>query len=572
MKLVIKRLKKLDALLHREWPLLLLLLVLMVLRVPNFFEPYWYGDEGIYLTVANGLKQGERLYSDIIDHKTPLIYYLSIVPSQLHFRLLNLGWMMAATIAFYHLAFKLLKSFKLTIVSTFVFVFLTSVPTFEGNIPNGELFVMGFVLTGGYLLTKTSLFKKFLLEKTKLSFVLLSRNTIYLFLAGVLFGLGILTKVPALFDLIAFLAISWFVLTNSFSLRKKKLDEWFEMISPVIKQSLIIIFGVVTPILISIAYFISIGSGQDYLDFGLLYNFRYAANWGLPFDNQLLVWLFTLQGKFALTTVVILWLTFARSKLKPAFQLIASWFVLSLFASLLSNRPYPHYFQQIVPPLSLLVALLVLQLRNLGMKSKKLASSAANAASAASEAGVASAKHNFLSTSLSEHVTKLVNKTGLITSLTLVGLFISSLILLEFRPYDTVDYYTKFYNLITNRISADDYRFSFNPFMKDNYLAAQVINKSNTKEMFIWGTNPMLYALTNTKPTGRFTVSFHIKDFDAYDETIEDLIASQPLFIAVMNDEPDILPGLDEYLQEHYITNTNYEHFMLWKRSGVMLE
>ena len=49
---MLKRIKNLDKLLDQELPLLLLLLLVVLLRIPNFFEPYWYGDEAIYLAVG----------------------------------------------------------------------------------------------------------------------------------------------------------------------------------------------------------------------------------------------------------------------------------------------------------------------------------------------------------------------------------------------------------------------------------------------------------------------------------------------------------------------------------------
>ena len=52
--------------------------LIIILRVPSIFEPYWYGDEGIYLTIGNALAQGETLYRDIHDNKPPFIYLLAL--------------------------------------------------------------------------------------------------------------------------------------------------------------------------------------------------------------------------------------------------------------------------------------------------------------------------------------------------------------------------------------------------------------------------------------------------------------------------------------------------------------
>ena len=156
--------KRFDKWLDTHIPLLLLLTLMLLLRIPNLFEPYWYGDEGIYLTIGNALKDGQHLYADIIDHKTPIIYFLAMVPDQRLFRLLNIFWMLVTTIFFHHLAKKLIKPKKYAVLASLIFILLTTLPRLEGNIPNGELFVMGFIMLGSFLLSKTRLFDNFFAE------------------------------------------------------------------------------------------------------------------------------------------------------------------------------------------------------------------------------------------------------------------------------------------------------------------------------------------------------------------------------------------------------------------------
>ena len=101
---IIKKIISIDTLLDKQIPLYLLLILVLVLRIPNLFEPYWYGDEGIYLTIGQSMNKGAKLYTEIIDHKTPLIYYLARVDSQLNFRILNIAWMVVTTCVFYYFA------------------------------------------------------------------------------------------------------------------------------------------------------------------------------------------------------------------------------------------------------------------------------------------------------------------------------------------------------------------------------------------------------------------------------------------------------------------------------------
>ena len=502
----IKKLIQLDTLLDKQTPLFLLLILMLALRVPNLFEPYWYGDEGIYLTIGQSMNKGAKLYSEIIDHKTPLIYYLARVDTQLNFRLLNIAWMLVTTTAFYYFSRKILGSIKLTSIATFIFVILTTLPWLEGHIPNGELFVLGFVLVGFLIISKSQYFTNFLQNKP-----ITKTHQLSLYLGGFFIGLGIMTKVPAILDLAAIFSLAYFSWINLFSLK-----QWRNTLKNLLKLSydlFHILLGAVTPAIVSILYFTSIGSGQDYLNFGLLYNFRYAGSWGLPFENQFLIQSFTLPGKTLYLIALVLILTLLKKYIKPTLQFILIWFAADLFAALLSNRPYPHYFIQLVPPLALLITVNLSYLKEI-LTTRKL-------------------------------TTALQKAIPLTLSVGVVGIFISVMLLLGFRPYESKSYYVNWYKLVSGQMNVEDYRQSFDSLMRDNYNAAPIIKAAGSTNLFIWGTNPVLYALTQTQPAGRFTVSFHIKDFDAFAETARDVTQKQPPFIVVMKNEHHEFPELN---------------------------
>jgi hypothetical protein len=516
---MISYLKRFDKWVDSHLWLLFFLLLILVLRIPNFFEPYWYGDEGIYLTLGNALRHGERLYAEIIDHKTPLIYYLAMVKDQLQFRVLLISWMLASTVAFYSLAKKLFDQQISLVISLAIFVTLTTLPWLEGHIPNGELFVMGFVLVAWWILTKTKMFYQALdLTVAKKT----SSENLMLVAAGFFLGLGILTKVPAVMDAAAVFSLSWFWLS-----RKK-----FKNLIQIIKPFSLILLGMILPIIISMLYFIVRGSGRAYLDFGLLYNFRYAGEWSLPFNNPVLVFLFTLPGKLLIIGSLVIFMTGFAKKFNPVFQLIATWLLLAILGATLSNRPYPHYYLQVVPPLSLLLGLVVQQIKDFNWK-------------------------------------KIHAHWEIIGSSVILAISLSVMLLLKVEFYGAFDYYQNFFKYATKKQTQMQYFNHFNPYMTDNYRAAQIIDEAKTDRIFIWGTNPMLYALSKTMPTGRFTVSFHIKDFNAYEETLAGVKKHQPVFIIVMKDEDDRFPEFFDYLSENYIPNQNFEHFTLWKRQAT---
>src|SRR5687768_16566640 len=120
------------------------------------------------------------------------------------------------------------------------------------------------------------------------------------------------------------MSIAYFSWINEFSFKnwRKSIQNLFRQIFAITH----IFMGAITPIIASIIYFISIGSGKDYLDFGLLYNFRYAGNWGLPFTNTFLLESFTLPGKTMYVIVLLLLITLLKKYIQPSLQFILFWF------------------------------------------------------------------------------------------------------------------------------------------------------------------------------------------------------------------------------------------------------
>jgi len=499
---------RLLAFLQKHEALLIVLVTVILLRIPNLFEPYWYGDEAIYLTVGAAMRNGAVLYKDIIDHKTPFIYILAMVPSEFWFKFLFLNWMVVTTTLFYSICSRLFSSTQKTIFAVSVFALLTTLPWFEGHIANGELFVMGFILAGMALFVRSSLFASF--AKNKASFTV---EPFRMFLVGIFMSLGILTKVPAMFDVAAVAPVFGFVFLRSIS--------WKNFRS-LLSSGVLIWIGILTPIALSIAYFASQHGLSDYAQFGFLYNFRYSQEFSIPVTQPLLRFLFTMPGKLLIVGLFGFATLLLKKFMRPIFRFVLLWFVLSLFASLLSSRPYPHYFLQMLPAFSLLVVTLF---------------------------------------SKNQIVEKLAGVSALF-------LGIATLFLLHVGLYSVKDYYANFFQFTTHRISATEYRNSFNPFMNDSYAIAQDIRETTklTDKIFIWGTNPMLYALSRRDPAGRFTVSFHIKDFDAYQETMDSIKRVKPPIIVLMNDEDGKFDAFYSYLQKNYVVSKRLPTMTMYRR------
>lgn len=512
--------------------LALLLLVITILRIPTFFDPYWYGDEGIYLVIGTALNRGALMYTDIVDHKTPIIYQLARVESQLAFRLLLYCWMIVTTTAFFYIAQKYFKSQKAVWLAGALFVTFTTLPWMEGHIANGELFVMGFVLVGLWILTQSKYFAG-LLQKKYFSSYIFNKKEFWTFgLCGVLLGLGILTKVPALFDAVAIISISYFLVLNYGFTSFLNLKTIWPALKKVTMPTIILIAGILLPILFSILYYYLVGSGKDYLEFGLLYNFKYAGSWDLGLTNPLLVFFFTLKGKVVFLIVAFLLISFCKSLLLPKYQMLFGWFALTFIASLLSNRPYPHYFLQSIPPLALIAA-----------------------------AGLTELWRLF------KHGTHILHSSiKIVAAISSVVLFTATLLIMHVGFYPVEQYYATFLKYATGGMSQQAYYATFNYLMTENYEVAPILMSEKPDKIFIWGTNPMLYALTKTRPVGRFTVAFHIEDLHVQDETMDNLRKTPPLYVVVMKDQPTELPGLNTFLERGYMPIKFTDHMIIWRK------
>src|SRR5216684_7424099 len=96
-----------------NWVMGIMALVLLA-RIPSFFEPYYYGDEMIYLTLGNAIRHGLTLYKQIHDNKPPLLYLTAAVAGNLFwFKAILAFWMIATTICFWKLTETLFKENKL---------------------------------------------------------------------------------------------------------------------------------------------------------------------------------------------------------------------------------------------------------------------------------------------------------------------------------------------------------------------------------------------------------------------------------------------------------------------------
>ncbi len=306
-----------------------ILALTLILRIPSFFEPYYYGDEMIYLTLGQGVRQGLTLYKDIHDNKPPLLYLTAAISENLFwFKAILAFWNLITIAFFYKLAEKLLaKNSKAQKVATFLFAILTAIPMLEGNIVNAEMFIVGFTIIAFLILLR---------ERPSFSGI---------FFAGVLLGIGTLFKVPAAFDL-PVIVVYWLLTTDLTNLKT------------IIKNTFILVLGFVAPIALTFGWSYLQGSLSEYIKAAFLQNVGYLSSFR-PGDVQKPFYVRNapLLIRAFLVALGIAGLFIYRKKISRHFIFFTVWTLLGLFAVTLSERPYPHYFIQVAAPVTLLMAM-----------------------------------------------------------------------------------------------------------------------------------------------------------------------------------------------------------------------
>lgn len=297
--------------------LFLVIAAVFLLRLPSFWEPYWYGDEGIYLALGQAMQRGAVLYRDIWDNKPPLLYLLYAIHPTLLFAKITATLFVLGTV---FICYKLSKSH----LAALLIGILLSIPLLEGTIANAELYFTLPIALGAYLIMK---------QKSPI-------------LIGLLASAAFLFKVPAVFDFAGlFLALLFFQ-------KDLKKSIWFFI--PIIVITFIT-FVIVT------SYFYLNHALSDFLIASFAQNASYVAVDTGPL-SKLSNPLFT-KGLLLLFSSLILIILFLKKRLSKELLFFSLWFSFSLYGALLSGRPYMHYLLQIVPPAILLFFLLLKNLR-----------------------------------------------------------------------------------------------------------------------------------------------------------------------------------------------------------------
>lgn len=326
------------------WFLLFTSLLFFLLRFPSLFEPYWYGDEGIYEVIGSALRQGRLLYVDIWDNKPPLLYLVYAVfnGDQFWVKLASLVVGIGTIIAFYFLAKMLFRSQKnyTTYIVTLFFTLLFGIPFLEGNIANAENFMLLPTIVAGVFVFHIA--SKKVVQKN------------LCFLAGLLLGISFLFKTVGFFDMIAFTLFLFYINgpKKIKQINKTLLIDFFKYFSA-------FFYGFLFPILCVVLFFITKGGVIEFFKAAFTSNVGY-----LGYGNQ-----FIIPQGFLIIKLLILFsyctlLFINKDKLNINAVFVLLWLGFSLFNAFFSGRPYTHYLLVLLPSFCLFVGLFLFEKKN----------------------------------------------------------------------------------------------------------------------------------------------------------------------------------------------------------------
>lgn len=299
----------------------LILFVIFLLRLPSLFEPYWYGDEGIFAAVARNLNFGGTLYQTAWDNKPPMIYLTYAAIFQM-FGVSMFFLRMAATIAVLATAvivYEIGRGYfgeKRALFAMGIFGFLMSLRVIEGNLALTEIFMI--------------------LPISLAILISIKRNFDYLslFISGSLFAIASLYKQVGAFEAAA-LGLYIFLIS--------------EKNSVFLKKGVVLTLGFIAPLALTAFYFARLGVLGDFIFAAYTYYQIYLEE-----SPQYAILINVLKYSPILIAFGLgIWVK--RHKQPTIFNLFLLWAAFSFLGSYFSGRAYGHYMIQTIPAISLLL-------------------------------------------------------------------------------------------------------------------------------------------------------------------------------------------------------------------------
>lgn len=307
--------------------LIFFIFLFIILRIPSFFEPYWYADEGIFSAVALALEKGYRLYQDVFDNRLPFIYYLYSLGNSsnrlIFVRSVNLLFGIFSVIGFFFLLRKIKIQPKKIFFLLLFFVFLLGTPLFEANIAHNEVFFLPFLIFGFYLVQFS---KKW-----------------WFFLAGIFYGLAMIVKYQAVFS---FLPVLIFFLL---------IEKNYSVVFFLISGFLIVLGG------LFFLFFVS-GNLKPAFEATILSNLFYASYYA---SYQIPLWF---RFFWLMVEAGLIFYFLKKRKIEKKTALIFLLLIADFWSAIFPGRKYLHYLIQIIPSLVLVLAIITSLRKNRYLK------------------------------------------------------------------------------------------------------------------------------------------------------------------------------------------------------------
>lgn len=261
--------------------------------------------------------------------------------------------------------------------------------------------------------------------------------------------------------------------------------------------------GFILPILGTIIYYGVVGGLEPYVRSALLQNVGYLNTWGTSKSGLMN------RGIIIAVFLAMFYPLAKKFKLSRWASLTVIWFLLAMFGALLSERPYPHYLIQPAVPGAILIALFLFN------KQRAL-------------------------------------KLMIVIVGVLSGWWWYQI---KFWGYPIVPYYINFVQYITQQKSLEEYRNYFDPRVNQTYQLGEYLKNSTLPQdrVFIWGDEPGVYALGERLPVGRYTVAYHVVDFNGYEETMKAWKKQPPKVVLVMDYEKRPFKEMELELATDYV-------------------
>jgi hypothetical protein len=313
-----------------------LILIVAGLRVPLLPIPL-ERDEGEYAYIAWRLGHNELPYRDWVDQKPPAVFYVYRFALSLPFdpvraiHFVGLLFSAASVCALFFLGLRFMDRFWAWLGAA-LFALLSSDPLVQGTAANTELFMLcPFILSLIAFLAAAA--------KTK-------PRVLFMALAGALTGVAVMFKQVAV--------VNWFLLVALYPVFAPREKRWRGTVSFIACSAT----GLLTVLALVVLYFWRRGGLTGFIDNVFTHNLEYIRSiraserleycWGTLTTlarTQAVAWVFAAAGLAVLFRGPAKWFVF-----------VAGWLLTSGIGVSASGYFFPHYFQQLLPPLALAAA------------------------------------------------------------------------------------------------------------------------------------------------------------------------------------------------------------------------